>query len=162
MIYMAAKRRVSSAAQFCFHIVLILLAFIWVYPFLWMISASLKTKDEFFTKGLSLIPSAIDVSNFTRAWREGHFEQYFINSIVISFFVILIVLFVTATCGYAIGRYAFIGKKAIVGLFAVSIFVPLEFAIIPIFELIKNLGLMNSLAGIILAESGGSHLVFVL
>ncbi|MFC5447096.1 carbohydrate ABC transporter permease [Paenibacillus aestuarii] len=156
------KRSLATAAQLCLHAILICLAFIWVYPFLWMISASFKSKDDFFTKGLSLIPSSLDVSNFTRAWREGHFEQYFINSLVIVFFVTVIVLFVTATCGYALGRYTFFGKKAVVGLFAASIFVPLEFAIIPIFELIKNLGLMNSLTGVILAESGGSHLVFVL
>ncbi|TBL69684.1 carbohydrate ABC transporter permease [Paenibacillus thalictri] len=159
----AARRKgKKSLSGTLLHIALIVLCLIWIYPFLWMVAASFKTKDEFFTKGLSLLPASFDLSNFARAWREGHFEQYFLNSVVITVCVIAIVLFMTATCGYAIGRYSFTGKKWVVTLFAASIFVPLEFAIIPIFELIKGLGLTNSLLGVILAESGGSHLVFVL
>ncbi|MDD9269201.1 carbohydrate ABC transporter permease [Paenibacillus sp. GCM10023248] len=158
----ALHRNVKSVRGILLHIVLSALAFLWIYPFLWMISASFKSQDEFFTKGLSLIPSSLQVSNFVRAWDAGHFDRYFLNSIVITVAVIFIVLSITSTCGYALGRYAFAGKQFIITVLAASIFVPLEFSIIPVFELIKHLGLMNSLAGIILAESGGGHLVFVL
>lgn len=152
----------KSVPGMLLHLLLIAIAFVWIYPFLWMISASFKSQDEFFSKGLSLIPSSLDFSNFVRAWDAGHFDRYFLNSIVITTAVIVIVLFITSTCGYALGRYAFRGKQLVVTVLAASIFVPLEFSIIPIFELIKHLGLMNSLGGIILAESGGGHIVFVL
>src|SRR5690606_8454558 len=91
-----------------------------------------------------------------------NFNQYFINSIIVTIAVIAIVLFITATCGYALGRYSFPGKKIIMLVLAASMFVPLEFSIIPIFQLIKDMGLMNSLLGIIMAESGGGHVLFVL
>lgn len=144
------------------HVALITVSIIWIYPFLWMLSASFKSQTEFFEKGLSLIPSSWDSSNFVRAWNVGNFEKYFFNSVVVTAAVILIVLFITATCGYALGRYSFPGKKIIMFVLGASIFVPLEFSIIPIFQLIKDLGLMNSLAGVILAESGGGHVLFVL
>src|SRR5690606_26526986 len=54
------------------------------------------------------------------------------------------------------------GKKLFIAVLGASMFVPLEFSIIPIFQLIKDLGLMNSLIGVILAESGGGHVLFVL
>lgn len=127
-----------------------------------MVSASFKSDSEFFTKGLSLIPSTFDFSNFTRAWDAGNFDRYFINSVIITVAVIAIVLFITATCGYALGRYSFPGKKLFMAVLGASIFFPLEFSIIPIFQLIKEMGLMNSLLGIILAESGGGHVLFVL
>ncbi|WP_307847697.1 carbohydrate ABC transporter permease [Metabacillus bambusae] len=144
------------------HTTLVAVLFVWIYPFLWMVSAAFKSDSEFFTKGLSLIPSTFDMSNFTRAWDAGNFDRYFINSVIITVAVIAIVLFITATCGYALGRYSFPGKKLFMAVLGASIFFPLEFSIIPIFQLIKEMGLMNSLLGIILAESGGGHVLFVL
>ncbi|MCS7464129.1 carbohydrate ABC transporter permease [Paenibacillus doosanensis] len=156
------RSTVKSLPGLLTHILLAAVAFVWIYPFLWMISASFKSQDEFFAKGLSLIPDSLNGANFARAWDAGHFDRYFMNSVIVTIAVIVIVLCITATCGYALGRYAFKGKRLIITVLAASMFVPLEFSIIPVFELIKHLGLMNSLGGIILAESGGGHLVFVL
>jgi raffinose/stachyose/melibiose transport system permease protein len=60
------------------------------------------------------------------------------------------------------GRKSFRGKNVVFVLLVASMFVPMEFAIIPIFDLIKQLGLMNSLLGVILAEAGGNHIIFIL
>jgi len=144
------------------HAALVLVCFVWIYPFLWMISASFKTQTEFFSNGLSLIPTSWSMDNFVRAWNAGNFEKYFINSVVVTVAVIAIVLVITSTCGYAFGRYRFPGKRILLAILGASIFVPLEFSIIPIFQMIKDLGLMNSLLGVIMAESGGGHVLFVL
>lgn len=144
------------------HVILGVFSFIWIYPFLWMLAASFKSPNEFFEKGLSLIPDSLNLSNFERAWKLSHFDKYFINSVIITVAVIIIVLIITTTCGYVLGRHVFPGKKLILAILGISIFIPLEFSIIPIFQLIKNMGLMNSLSGIILAESGGGHVLFVL
>jgi len=151
-----------TVPKIALHVFLILIAFVWIYPFLWMLSASFKTQNEFFSKGMDLIPSSFKWDNFVRAWNAGRFDQYFQNSVIVTIAVILIVLTITATCGYVLGRYSFAGKKIIFVVLAASIFVPLEFSIIPIFQVIKDLGLMNSLGGVILAESGGGHIMFVL
>ncbi len=145
-----------------FHVVMAVFSFIWIYPFLWMVSASFKTQSEFFSNGLSLLPESLQMDNFIRAWKEANFEHYFVNSVILSISTILIVLAATATCGYVLGRYSFRGKKIIMGLLIASMFVPMEFAIIPIYDLIKGLGLMNSLFGVILAEAGGAHIIFIL
>ncbi|CQR47230.1 L-arabinose transport system permease protein AraQ [Paraliobacillus sp. PM-2] len=144
------------------HLILIVFSFIWIYPFVWMLSASFKSKSEFFESGLSLIPNSLDFSNFIRAWNEANFSQYFLNSVIITASAILIILVITSTCGYALGRYSFPGKKIFIAILGASIFIPLEFSMIPIFQLIKSLGLMDSLLGIILAEAGGGHVIFVL
>lgn len=153
---------IRKSGRYLTHCFLIVTAFIWIYPFLWMVSASFKSEKEFFSNGLSLIPSSFDLSNFIRAWNGSNFDRYFINSVVVTLSVIIIVLFITATCGYALGRYSFPGKKIFILVLGASMFVPLEFSIIPIFQLIKNMGLMNSIAGVILAEAGGGHVLFVL
>lgn len=145
-----------------FHLVMLAFCFVWIYPFLWMLSASFKTEGEFFTNGLKLLPARFNFDNFKRAWEGAHFDTYFLNSVVISASTILLVLFATATCGYVMGRHSFRGKRLVFALLVASMFVPMEFAIIPIFDLVKNLGLMNNLLGVILTEAGGNHIIFIL
>ncbi|MED4534389.1 carbohydrate ABC transporter permease [Metabacillus fastidiosus] len=145
-----------------FYIFMTVFCLIWIYPFLWMVSASFKTQDEFFSNGLSLIVENITIDNLVRAWNEANFGQYFFNSVIITLGTILIVVLTTATCGYVLGRYSFKGKKFIYFLLISSMFVPMEFAIIPIYDLIKMMGLMNTRLGVILAEAGGNHIIFIL
>ncbi|MRH43290.1 ABC transporter permease subunit [Aquibacillus halophilus] len=145
-----------------FYIVMTAFCFVWIYPFLWMVSASFKSQNEFFENGLSLIPDNFTFENILRAWNEANFEQYFVNSVVITVGTMLIVFFTTSTCGYVLGRYNFKGKKSVYLLLIASMFVPMEFAIIPIYDLIKTMGLMNTRLGVILAESGGNHIIFIL
>jgi ABC-type glycerol-3-phosphate transport system permease component len=150
------------AKKTLFHVVMTAFCFVWIYPFLWMVSASFKTQNEFFANGLKLIPESPSVENLIRAWNEANFERYFMNSVALSASTILIVLLATATCGYVLGRYSFRGKKLVMALLIASMFVPMEFAIIPIYDLIKGMGLLNSLWGVILAEAGGTHIIFIL
>jgi ABC-type glycerol-3-phosphate transport system permease component len=61
-----------------------------------------------------------------------------------------------------LARYSFIGKKLVVGIFLATIFVPAGYTIIAVMELSRNLGLLNTHLGIILALSGGGHVAAVL
>ncbi|PNV59575.1 sugar permease [Clostridium sp. chh4-2] len=137
-------------------------AFLWVYPFLWMVSASFKTQNEFFASGLNLIPQSFSFDNFVRAWNNANFGVYFKNSIIVTFSVVVIVLLSTSLAGYVLGRYMFIGKSLIMKIFMASITIPLVFTVIPIYELLKNIGMSQNLLGLILAESGGGHVIFLM
>lgn len=153
-----ARRRTRSVVT---TIVLTPIAFLWIYPFLWMISASLKTQQEIFG-GLGLIPSSPRWENFSRAWTDAHMGRYFFNTVVITGASVAIVVITTAMMGYVLGRHSFPGKKIIVGFFVATVFLPEGYTIIPIFELINWLKLGDSLFGVILAQSGGAHVVVIL
>lgn len=144
------------------YAVLAVASFLWVYPFLWMISASFKTQNEFFASGLNLIPQSFNLDNFIRAWNNANFGIYFKNSIIVTVSVVVIVLLSTSLAGYVMGRYSFVGKGLIMKIFMASITIPLVFTVIPIYELLKNIGLSQSLVGLILAESGGGHVIFLM
>ena len=151
-----------TPVQVIMYLVLILLAFLFVYPFLWMLSASFKTQNEFFASGLKLLPESFRLDNFVRAWNNASFGIYFKNSIIVTVSVVVIVLMTTSLAGYVLGRYQFPGKKAIMGIFLASTTIPLVFTIIPVYELLKNIGLSQNLLGLILAESGGGHVIFLM
>lgn len=141
--------------------VLIPIAFGWIYPFLWMVSAGLKTSNEIFA-GLSLIPADPQFENYSRAWTDANIGKYFINTVIVTIGSILIVLITVSMMGYVLGRHQFPGKRLIIVAFAVTVFLPEGYTIIPVFELVNRLGLANSLAGVTLAQAGGAHVVMVL
>ncbi len=143
-------------------IILTPIAFLWIYPFLWMVSASVKTNDDIFRSGLNLLPSQLMFENYERAWVQANISQYFFNTVAIALGSVALVVLTTATMGYVLGRYGFPGKKIVVGLFVATVFLPKGYTIIPIFELISNLGLDGSLFGVILAQSGGANIIFIL
>lgn len=144
------------------YAILAVVAMVWIYPFIWMITASLKTQDEFFASGLSLIPKSLNFDNYVRAWNNANFGVYFKNSIIVTVSVVVIVLLATSAAGYVMGRYAFVGKNLIMGIFMASITIPLVFTVIPIYELLKEMGLEQNLLGLILAEAGGGHVIFLM
>lgn len=141
--------------------ILLPIGFGWIYPFLWMVSAGFKTNQEIFG-GLTLIPADPQPENFSRAWTDARIGEYFLNTVIVTVGSILIVLISVSMIGYVLGRYQFPGKKAIIIAFAVTVFLPEGYTIIPVFELVNKLGLANSLAGVTLAQAGGAHVVMVL
>ena len=143
-------------------IILTPFALIWVYPFLWMVSAALKTNDEIFRAGTNLFPKALIVENFERAWVQANISQYFINTVIIAVGSVLLVLVTTSMMGYVLGRYSFPGRRLVVGIFVATVFLPKGYTIIPVFDLIHSLGLNGTLTGVILAQSGGAHVIFIL
>lgn len=159
---MQRETAVKKIGAFVLYALLAVVAFLWVYPFLWMVSASFKTQNEFFASGLNLIPQSLSLENFIRAWNNASFSIYFKNSIIVTVCTVAIVLLSTSLAGYVLGRYSFIGKGAIMKVFMASITIPLVFTIIPIYELLKNIGLSQNLLGLILAESGGGHVIFLM
>lgn len=142
-------------------LILLPIGFGWIYPFLWMVSAGFKSNNEIFS-GLGLIPSDPQPGNFTRAWTEANIGTYFLNSVIVTLGAITISLISVSMIGYVLGRYGFPGKKVLIGILAVTVFLPEGYTIIPIFELVNRLGLANSLAGVTLAQAGGANVVLVL
>ncbi len=158
---MAAKvRRIS--AKCVLYAFLTVAAVIWMYPFVWMLTASFKTQDEFWGSGLNIFPQHPTLENFVRSWNNANFSQYFLNTIIVTVCAVVIVLMCTSAAGYVLGRYAFPGKKALLGVFMASITIPLTFTIIPVYELLNGMHLTNSLLGLIIAECGGSHILFLM
>ncbi|MEQ7125786.1 carbohydrate ABC transporter permease [Actinopolymorpha sp. B11F2] len=154
------RRRRGYVREVVVTLVLLPVCLVWIYPFLWMVSASLKTDNEIFGT-VGLIPEEIQWDNYTRAWYEANIGPYFWNTVVITVASIAIVTVTTAMIGYVLGRYSFPGKKVLVIAFVATLFLPEGYTIIPVFELINRLGLSGSIWGIILAESGGAHVIMV-
>lgn len=143
-------------------VVLTAICALWIYPFLWLLSASVKGSLEVFTAGLALIPREWRWDNYARAWDDAGFRGYLVNSVVVTVATVLIVVVRCALAGYVIARYNFVGKGPVVAVLLATLFVPIGYTIIPVVELSDRLGLLNSRLGMILALSGGGQVAAVL
>ncbi|WP_246186724.1 carbohydrate ABC transporter permease [Microlunatus speluncae] len=143
-------------------LVLIGLVAIWIYPFLWMVSAALKSPLEVFSSGMNLIPETPIWENFKRAWVDARFSQYLLNTVIVTAATVLLVLIRCSMTGYVLARYSFYGRKIILGILVATLFVPAGYTIIPVIDLATRLGMLNSLWGMIIAMSGGAHVASIL
>jgi len=154
-----ALRRLPWWIAFAF---LVVTALLWVYPFIWMVSASLKDSLEIFSAGLQLIPETLAWENYGRAWEDANFGRYMINTVIVTVWTVAIVVIRCALCGYVLGRYTFRGSRIIMGILVATLFVPTGYTIIPIVKISLQLGLLNSLTGMILALSGAANVSAIL
>lgn len=142
-------------------LILASIALAWIYPFIWTLAASFKSNAEIFDS-LSLFTRVLQVENWIDSWTDAQIGRSFLNSVFITVFSTIISVVAAALMGYALGRYRFMGKKIVLGLFALVIFLPEGYTIIPVYDIVSRLHLTDSLWGVTLAESGGAHIVMVL
>jgi raffinose/stachyose/melibiose transport system permease protein len=142
---------------------LLILGIIWMYPFFWVISASIKTNREMFTAGANLIPKQIIFpEHYVRAWDVANFSTYFGNSVLYTVSSVIIILIKSVLCGYALARYKFPGSRFLHGLILATLFLPLASSIIPTFDLFNAIGILNTRWAVILAQGGGSGVLWIL
>ncbi len=119
-------------------------------PFLWMISTSLKDPAEVVLRDPTIIPRSFAVKNYADAFNRGNFGRYMVNSVAVALAVTILSLVLATLSGYAFARFRLFGGKAILlGILATQMF-PAILLAIPLYILIRNLGLLNSLVGLVL------------
>lgn len=142
-------------------IVLFFGVMIWTAPFLIMLLIAFSSKNtNSFVELLSENP--LTFHNFITAWQEAEFSRYFVNTVIITVVSVLIVLMVTALSGYIMGYFDFKGKKLISAVMMISMGIPTIFFTIPVYQILRMLNCDTSLMGMILAEVGGGHVIFIL
>ena len=134
------------------YCILILYTFVVVFPVAWLLYTSLKTDRDIFLDPFSL-PNLGDLQwmNFANAWTKGHFGDYFFNSIVLTVTTVTLSVFVAAMAAYALSRFRFPGARPLFFYFLAGLMIPLQLAIVPLFFQMKQIGLLNSRLGLLIA-----------
>jgi ABC-type glycerol-3-phosphate transport system permease component len=146
------RRRVVTVMT---HVALLVSGLAWLYPLFWALGSSLKSDDDFFSDGLNPMPSHFLWANYLTAWQEASFSRYFMNTIVITFGTVVITLVVTSCAGYVLARTRFPGRGFFLGLVSATLFLPHGYTIIPVFDLMQRLHLLNSLWSVIIVQASG-------
>jgi len=134
------------------HVILVVVGLFWVYPFLWALGSSLKSQAGFIDEGLSIIPKELQWLNYLDAWNGASFGTYFLNTVLITVFTVALTLLFTSMAGHALARTSFPGKRILLVVIIVTFFLPRGYTIVPVYDVIQHLGLLNSLWSVILVQ----------
>lgn len=132
--------------------IILLLACFWLLvtgtPFVFMIISAFKQQFEIMTNGVFSMPQSFYLDNF-KSVLEGHFFNYFFNSVIVVAISLTVLLLISAFAAYPLSRFKFKLNKPIFGLIVAAMSVPIHVTLIPIFMMTKNLNLYDTIWALI-------------
>lgn len=156
-------RRVTQAVTRAVRwIVNALLVLVFFFPFLWMVTSSLKTLGETMSFPPSLFPASPQWQNYNQAWNSIPFGKYIINSLVVMLTVLVMQLITVVPAAYAFSQYKFWGKGVLFGITLVTMMVPAQLVFLPLFILFAQWGMINTYWSLILPFATSAFNIFML
>lgn len=154
------SRRQVDVVRIVWMLVTLLLAAMTVFPLLWMLTISFKAQAEVFQP--VLLPKAPSLKNFIYVLTEVPFVRYLFNSFVVSAAVTFVALWFHTMAGYALARLRFPGREAIFLAIFSTFLVSLPVIIVPLFILVRAMGMLDSYAGLIVPAIFNAFGIFLL
>jgi multiple sugar transport system permease protein len=145
--------------------VMVVLLIVTLFPFYWMLRTALSSNGALYANSSSLLPADFSWGGFQRVFglqsvdeaiEQGgsgakiDFWRYLVNSAVVATVITVCQVFFSSLAAYAFARLRWRGRDQVFGLFLLSLMVPVIFTLLPNFLLVKELGLIDTLLGIIL------------
>ena len=145
------------------YLILSAIAFLMLFPLMWLIGTSFKSPTEdIFTFPPQIFPTQPTFSNFVTVWQSYPFGQYLINSTVVAVCTVGSNLIFCSLAAYPLARLSFRGRELLFALILATIMIPFQIIMIPLYILAVNLGLRNTYMGIILPNLTSAFGIFLL
>lgn len=148
--------------RFVLYALLILGLVLTVAPLLWMLSASLMPTGEASVYPPRLWPSRVTFEHYTALFQRLHLARYFLNSLVIASAITAISLLVNSLAGYAFAKLRFKGSDRIFRMLLSALVIPAQVSMLPLFLMLKQLGLINSWWGVIVPGMASIFGIFLI
>ena len=146
------RRQLSSGLVYA---VLIIMTVVAIAPILWMLSSSLKSFSEF-SLNPWLWPRDWQWANYLEVWKNANFSLYFLNSLIMVSGSVSLMICVGSMAGYALARYKFRARDSVLYYFISGQIVPGQVVLVPLFIMIRFLGMLNTRQGLILIYMAAS------
>ena len=118
-------------------------------PLLWAVVSSFKTDDEILNQPWAL-PASPQFDNWSRAWTSASIGRYFLNSLIVVGGALVLTMVLGSLVAYALARYEFRLNRPIYYTFVAAMFFPVFLALVPLFFVVQQLGLLGTYPGLIL------------
>lgn len=157
----SAKRQ-HQITMVAVYVLLIVIAFLMLIPFVWMISASFKMNKDVFTFPIEWIPSNPRPQNYVDIWTRIPLLTFILNTAKLTIIVTLLQLFTSSFAAYAFAKLNFKGKKVLFLGYIATIAVPWQAYMVPQFMMMRSWGLNNTHLAIILLQAFSAFGVFLM
>jgi len=139
------------AKRWIAYLLLVAGCLIAIVPFVVTVFASLKTMPEL-VQGVFQLPEDPIWDNYRQAWVQGRFGRFFLNSGIVAVAVVIPSVLFSAMTGYAFARFRFRGSNLLFAYFLIGMVVPLQAMVVPLYYLLREMGLLDSLWALILPQ----------
>ena len=143
----------AAFSKFMFYFGNIVIGIIFVSPLIWMISASLKPESQIFANMNSLktfFPVSASFNNYVEVFTRMNLPQVFKNTLLYIALILVLDLLVNSMCGYALAKFEFKGKGAIMNLVVALMVLPMEAIMLPVYIEMSQLGWVNTLVALVI------------
>jgi arabinosaccharide transport system permease protein len=147
------KKKKSTLLVWVANLSFVIISFIALFPILNLLISSFRPSSEIMRNGISLTfdPSKLSLNNYTFIITEGaNYWTWYINSLSISAITIILSLLFSSMVGYALALYDFKGRNLIFGFVLFILMVPFEILMLPLFQLMISMNLINTYTAVIL------------
>ena len=144
------------------HLFLAPMAAIMLVPLIWMVIVSLESKTEAHSFPPVLVPSTLHFHNYVAAWNAVPFGDFFLNSAIYSLATVAGNLLFCSLAAYAFARIRFRGRNVLFVVLLATLMVPYQVLLIPTFLIVKQLGMVDSVGGLIMPNLCSAFGIFML
>ena len=145
------------------YLILSAIAFLMLFPLLWLLGTSFKSPTEdIFTFPPQIFPTQPTFDNFATVWDTYPFALYLYNSAIVALLAVGLNLLLCSLAAYPLARLDFRGREFIFALVLATIMIPFQIVMIPLYILAVNLGLRNTYLGIVLPNLTSAFGIFLL
>ena len=152
---MGEEKKLNTKKNILFCILSLIVLCVLLFPLFWIFITSLKTEQEIFQYPPTFYPHKLNLKSYAAQIETGDFNMFraFANSFVISFGAMLIAVVLAVPASYAIARYRFAGRKAMLLGFLVTQMLPVSVLLTPMFIMFKGMHVYNTWGSAILADA---------
>lgn len=160
------KQMKKKASTIALYVVLAILAVVALFPLIYIILASFRTDEEIFRYALpfsinTLIPVEWTFENYKIIFTEYDFWRPILNTVTVVLILVPLNLLVASVAAYAFAFFDFKYKDALFAIFIISFMVPTDSIALPLYSLISDMGLVNSLTALILPSVSSGLAMFL-
>jgi multiple sugar transport system permease protein len=157
------KHGIGVSALF---ILLLVLSLIFLVPFLWTASSSIRPAGSIYEYSIPLtvrtfVPQQVTMDNFVQIFTKNDFGTALFNTFYVACLSILFGIFVNSMAGFALAKFAFPLKSLVFAIVLVTFMIPFESIVIPLYLIVGKTGLLNSYAALILPMIGNGLAIFL-
>lgn len=157
------KRNAARTAGLALHYAIAgAISFVVLLPFFWMVSTSLKDRGALLALPIQWIPERPSFDSYRKVFGLFPFARAFLNSAIVTASTVAIALASSSAAAFAFAKLRLRGKEALFSLFLATMMVPQQVTTIPLFLVLKSIGLLDSHAGVILPAIFNAFAIFML
>ena len=150
-----------TGSRMALHVVLFAAAALISFPLLWMVSASLMAPGETSQTPPPLLPAAPTLDNYRQLFAQLRMGRFLTNSVLVASVITLVSLLLNSMAGYAFAKLRFRGRQRLFQALISALVIPAQVAMLPLFLILKSLGLVNTYAGVVLPSAATIFGIFL-